>query len=61
VVLHLTAKGKTEVPTTYTENFYIRYKWPSKLTDIFLQYNEELHTDENLTEKLYARMSVLKI
>ena len=30
--LHLTAKGKIEVPITYTENFYtVKNKWPSKL------------------------------
>ena len=46
--LHLTAKGKIGVPTTYTENFYtVRNKWPSKLTVTNSStIQQELYTDD---------------
>jgi len=48
VGVHLTAKGKIGVSTSYTENFYtVRNKWPYKLTvTTFLKCNEELCTDD---------------
>jgi len=47
VDLHLTAKGKIGVLTSYMENFYIRHEWPSKLTDTHISTTQqELCTDD---------------